>query len=80
MFFFDYFDGTNVCPPMYVVCLEKGVTKEIIKAYHEWIKVDKALFSMLIATLGDKEIKYVVGSKITHEVWTHLTNHYATVS
>lgn len=77
---FDYFDGNYVCPPKYVVCLEKGVTKEITKAYHEWIKENKALLSLLIATLGDEAIEYDVGSKIAHEAWTHLTNHYATVS
>lgn len=64
---FYYFDVTNVCPPKYVVCLEKEVTKEIIEAYREWIKVDKALLSLLIATLGDKAIEYVVGSKTAHE-------------
>lgn len=32
---FDYFDGTNVYPPKYVVSLESGVTKEIIVAYHQ---------------------------------------------
>lgn len=77
---FDYFDGTYVCPPKYVVCLEKGVTKEITEAYREWIKANKALLSLLIATLGDEAIEYDVGSKIAHEAWTHLTNHYATVS
>ncbi|CAN6695551.1 unnamed protein product [Malus baccata var. baccata] len=30
---FDYFDGTNVCPPKYVLSLEEGVTKEITEAY-----------------------------------------------
>ncbi|CAN6701059.1 unnamed protein product [Malus baccata var. baccata] len=47
---FDYFDGTNVCPPKYVVLLE------------------------------NEAIEYVVGSKIAHEAWTHLTDRYATVS
>ncbi|CAN6689061.1 unnamed protein product [Malus baccata var. baccata] len=62
---FDYFDGTNVCPPKYVVSLESGVTSEITAAYRDWIKADKALLSLLIATLGDKAIKYVVGESIS---------------
>lgn len=77
---FEYFDGTNVCPPKYVVSVESGVTKEITAAYHEWIKTDKALLSLLIATLGDEAIEYVVGSKTAHETWTQLTDRYATVS
>ncbi|KAB2616347.1 hypothetical protein D8674_022935 [Pyrus ussuriensis x Pyrus communis] len=75
---FEYFDGTNVCPPKYVVSVESGVTKEITAAYHEWIKTDKALLSLLIATLGDEAIEYVVGSKTAHETWTQLTDRYAT--
>ncbi|KAB2614976.1 S2-RNase [Pyrus ussuriensis x Pyrus communis] len=67
---FDYFDGTNVCPPKYVVSLESGVTSEITAAYREWIKADKALLSLLIATLGDEAIEYI----------TQLTDIYATVS
>lgn len=77
---FDYFDGTNVCPPNYVIYLEGGVTKELTQAYREWIKVDKALLSLLITTLGDEAIKYVVGSKMAHEAWTQLKDRYDTVS
>ena len=77
---FDYFDGTNVCPPKYVISLDTGVTKEIIEAYKLWIRTDKALLSLLIATLGDEPIEYVVGSKTAYEAWTHLNDRYATVS
>lgn len=77
---FEYFDGTNVCPPNYVITLEGGVTKELTTAYKDWVKIDNALLSLLIATLGNEAIEYVVGSKIAHEAWTHLTNRYATVS
>ncbi|CAN6725267.1 unnamed protein product [Malus baccata var. baccata] len=77
---FDYFDGTNVCPPKYVVSLESGVTSEITATYRDWIKADKALLSILIATHGDEGIEYDVGSKTAHEAWTHLTDRYATVS
>ncbi|KAM1807704.1 hypothetical protein ACFX11_030677 [Malus domestica] len=77
---FDLFDGTNMCLPKYLVYLENGITKEITTAYLEWIKADKALLSLLIITLGDEAIEYVVGSKIVHEAWTQLTDRYATVS
>lgn len=77
---FDHFDGTNVCPPKYLISLDGGVTKELTQAYKEWIKTDKALLSLLIAILGDEAIEYVVGSKTTFEAWTNLTDRYATVS
>lgn len=63
---FDSFDGSNVWPPKHVICLEKGVTKEITEAYRERIKVGKALLSLFIATPGDEAIEYVVGSKTAH--------------
>ncbi|KAB2625660.1 hypothetical protein D8674_017320 [Pyrus ussuriensis x Pyrus communis] len=57
---FDYFDGTNTCPPKYVLSLEHRITKEIAAAYRAWIKTDKALISLLIATLGNEVIKYII--------------------
>lgn len=77
---FNFFDGTNVCPSKYVVSLDSGVTKEITTAYHEWIKANKGLLSLLISTLGDESIEYVVGSKTAHKAWTQLIDRYATVS
>ncbi|XP_050125593.1 uncharacterized protein LOC126602761 [Malus sylvestris] len=77
---FGYFDGTNVCPPKYVISLDNGVTKEITNAYKQWIKIDKALLSLPIVTLGDEAIEYVVGSKTAYEAWTHLCDQYAIVS
>ncbi|KAB2622356.1 hypothetical protein D8674_024538 [Pyrus ussuriensis x Pyrus communis] len=78
--FRSYFDGTNVCPPKYVLTLEHGITKEITDACRAWTKIDKALISLLIATLGDEVIKYIIGSKKDHEAWTNLCDRYATVS
>ncbi|CAN6695377.1 unnamed protein product [Malus baccata var. baccata] len=40
----------------------------------------KALLSLLIASLGDDAIDYVVGCKTTYEAWTNLNDRYATVS
>lgn len=60
---FDYLDGSNLCPPKYV---ENGVTKKFTIAYREWIKTNKALLSLLIATLENKAIEYLIRSKIAH--------------
>lgn len=53
---FYYFDGTNVYPPKYLISLEDGVTKELTQACKDGVKTDKALLSLLIATLGDEAI------------------------
>lgn len=33
---FEHFDGTNVCPPKFVIHTETGVTNEVTKVYIEW--------------------------------------------
>ncbi|KAB2600341.1 hypothetical protein D8674_010612 [Pyrus ussuriensis x Pyrus communis] len=77
---FDHFDGTSVCPPKFVFTEESGITTEVTTAYKEWIKRDRALVSLLLATLGDKAVEYVVGCKTAHEAWMNLQDRYATVS
>ncbi|CAL2270480.1 unnamed protein product [Prunus armeniaca] len=77
---FDHFDGSSICPPNFVIDTELGVTTEVTNAYKSWTQTDKALLSLLIATLSDDAIEYVVGSKTSAEAWTHLQDRYATVS
>lgn len=61
---FDFFDGTNVCTPKYVISLDEGINKELTTSYCEWVKTDKVLLSLLIATLGHEAIEYVAGSRL----------------
>lgn len=63
-----------MCPPKYVVTESKRVTIEITKDYHRWLQLDKALLSLLITTLSDDAIEYVVGSKSAEEAWLNLTD------
>ncbi|XP_021818566.1 uncharacterized protein LOC110760573 [Prunus avium] len=55
---FDHFDGSEVCPPKFVIDTELGVTTEVTDAYKSWIQTDKALLSLLLATLSDDAIDY----------------------
>ncbi|KAB2607785.1 hypothetical protein D8674_010953 [Pyrus ussuriensis x Pyrus communis] len=77
---FDHFDGTSVCPPKFVFTEDSGITTEVTAAYKEWIKRDRALVSLLLATLGDEAVEYVVGCKTAHEAWMNLQDRYAPVS
>lgn len=77
---FDNFDGSSVCPPKYVFTEATGVTTEITSAYKEWIKQDRTLVSLLLATLRDEAVEYIVGCKTAHKAWTNLQDIYATVS
>lgn len=56
------------------------MTNELANVDREWIKTDKALLTLLNATLGDDAIEYVVGSKTAHKAWTHLSDRYAIIS
>ncbi|TQD82902.1 hypothetical protein C1H46_031566 [Malus baccata] len=77
---FDHFTGESVCPPKFLITPELGVTNEISTAYKAWVQTDMALLSLLIATLSDDAMEYVVGCKTTHEAWTALQDRYMFVS
>lgn len=58
---YGHFDGSSVCPSKCVISETKRVTGEYTEEYKQWLPVDKALLSLLIATLSDDAIEYVVG-------------------
>ncbi|KAM2069153.1 hypothetical protein FF1_000705 [Malus domestica] len=78
--FLDFFTGESPCPPKFVIDTEAGVTKEITEAYKSWVQKDMAMLSLLIATLSDDAMEYVIGCKTSHEAWTNLQDIYASVS
>ncbi|CAL9013250.1 unnamed protein product, partial [Prunus brigantina] len=69
---FGYFDGSIVQPPKFAILDEEGVTSQVTAAYKEWLKTDKALLSLLIATLSDEALEYVIGTKTAREAWLNL--------
>lgn len=75
-----HFDGTDVCPPKFVIHIVTGVIKEIIVAYIESESTDMALLSLLLATLSDESIEYVLSCKTTSEAWSNLVERFASVS
>ena len=48
---FGYIDGNNVCPAKYGIA-DDGFAGEITTTYNEWKKIDKAILSLLIASLS----------------------------
>ncbi|CAL2255540.1 unnamed protein product [Prunus armeniaca] len=77
---FGHFDGTDIAHPRFAIVDEVGVTSEVTAAYKDWIRTDKALLSLLIATLSDEAIKYVIGTKIARDAWLSLSDRYASIS
>lgn len=56
------------------------MTKEITTAYKKWIKTDVSLLSLLIATLANDAMDYVIGCKNSQEAWKCIQERYASVS
>ncbi|BBH07344.1 hypothetical protein Prudu_019255 [Prunus dulcis] len=77
---YGHFDGSSVCPSKYVISESEGVTTELTESYRQWIQVDKSLLSLLLATLSDEAIEYVIGCKSARDAWLSLTDRYASVS
>ena len=77
---FDNFDGSSVCPPKFVIDMEKGVTNEVSNAFLEWETTDVALLSLLIATLSHESIEHVLGCKTANKAWLSLQDRYASIS
>nr|XP_017181350.1 uncharacterized protein LOC108170662 [Malus domestica] len=77
---FDHFDGSAPYPSKFVVSAETGVTKELTIAFQDSETTDLSLLSLLIATLTDDDIEYVIGCKTVAEAWTNLEERYASVS
>ncbi|CAL8091507.1 unnamed protein product [Prunus armeniaca] len=77
---FGHFDGSTLPLPKSTIVDEEGVTSEVTTAYKDWMCTDKALLSLLIASLSDEAIEYVIGCKTARDAWLSLIDRYASVS
>ncbi|BFG25182.1 hypothetical protein CerSpe_114560 [Prunus speciosa] len=77
---FGHFDGSIVPPLKFAILDEEGVTSQVIAAYKEWMRTITALLSLLITTLSDEALEYVIGTKTAREAWLNLVDRYASVS
>ncbi|PRQ56554.1 putative RNA-directed DNA polymerase [Rosa chinensis] len=70
-----YIDGSYSCPPQFLVTdcsVDAGVTRK----FQEWEKNDKALMTLITATLSSEALSFVVGSHNSCEVWKNLRVRY----
>ncbi|BBN67852.1 hypothetical protein Prudu_208S000200 [Prunus dulcis] len=68
--------GSFVSPPKFAIVDEEGATSELTAAYKDWICTDKALLRLLIASLSDEALEYVIESQTAREAWLHLCDRY----
>ena len=69
-----------VPPPQFAIVDEEGETSKLTTTYKEWIRTDKALLSLLITSLSDEALEYVIGCKTARDAWINLSDRYALVS
>ncbi|TQD77854.1 hypothetical protein C1H46_036602 [Malus baccata] len=77
---FGHFDGTDVCPPKFVIHTDLGVTKEVTQAFIDWESTNMELLSLFLATLSDEAMEYVLGCKTAADAWANLVDRFASVS
>ncbi|CAL2228731.1 unnamed protein product [Prunus armeniaca] len=77
---FGHFDGLSIAPLKFTILDEEAVTSVLTAAYRAWVKIVKALLSLLITTLSNDAIKFVISCKKTHEARMNSKDQYAMVS
>lgn len=48
--------------------------------YKLWTKTDKALMSLLLATVNEDDMDYILGCKTSLQAWIILKERFATIS
>ena len=69
---FTFFDGTSCCPDGFIISEDGTVTSTVSLNYKQWKMCDKALLSLLMATLDDDVMDIIVGTKSAREAWLAL--------
>lgn len=77
---FGFLDGSHPCPAQFVFTEDHGITTTLTQAYKDWKKTDRALISLIIATLSPEAMDYVVGCNSLMQAWSKLQQRYASVS
>ncbi|KAL6201354.1 hypothetical protein ACLB2K_025068 [Fragaria x ananassa] len=72
----SYVDGSCSSPPLFGTSMTTAFAKE----FREWSKNDKAVLSLISATICDEALSYLVGSSSSREAWLRLRNKYSAVS
>jgi hypothetical protein len=73
-------DGSEPCPPKYVIDETGNVTTTVNPAYSLWQKKDQSLLSWFNTTMSDRMLSSLYGLKTARQVWTTLSTRYASQS
>lgn len=75
-----FVDGSNPCPPKYVVDDNDKVTEEENPAFHLWMSTDQALLTLINSTQSPSALALVVGQTTAQGTWIVLERRFTSIS
>uniref|UniRef100_A0A2N9FP95 Retrovirus-related Pol polyprotein from transposon TNT 1-94-like beta-barrel domain-containing protein n=1 Tax=Fagus sylvatica TaxID=28930 RepID=A0A2N9FP95_FAGSY len=76
----DHIEDPIPCPCKFLLSETGAVTQEINPIFLQWKARDKALFSLISATLSPSAISLVMGQTTASGIWKIIVNRYTSVS
>ena len=76
----EYIEGYNTCPPKFLVDELGAITTQVNPVYSQWQARDKALMSLISATLSPSAHSLIIGQSFAYGMWTVLLKRYTSVS
>ena len=76
----EYVEGFNTCPPRFLVDEFGAITTQVNSVYSQWQASDKALMSLISATLSPSAHSLIIGQSSAFGMWTVLLKRYTSVS
>ena len=76
----EYVEGYHTYPKKFLVDELGAITTQISSVYSQWQARDKALMSLISATLSPSAHSLVIGQSSSHGMWTVLLKRYTSVS
>uniref|UniRef100_A0A2N9GPV4 Retrotransposon Copia-like N-terminal domain-containing protein n=1 Tax=Fagus sylvatica TaxID=28930 RepID=A0A2N9GPV4_FAGSY len=76
----DHIEDPIPCPCKFLLSETGAVTQEISPIFLQWKARDKALFSLISATLSPSAISLVMGQTTASGIWKIIVNRYTSVS
>uniref|UniRef100_A0A2N9EGM1 Uncharacterized protein n=1 Tax=Fagus sylvatica TaxID=28930 RepID=A0A2N9EGM1_FAGSY len=76
----EYVEGFNTCPPRFLVDEFGAITTQVNYVYSQWQARDKALMSLISATLSPSAHSLIISQSSAFGMWTVLLKRYTSVS
>ncbi len=76
----EYVEGSISCPPKFLINELGAVTTQVDPTYLQWQARDKALMSLISATLSLSAHSLIIGQSYAHDMWNVLLKRYTSVS